>query len=154
MKNILAFIISTSLLIMAVGCSGEGVDITEQRQIQFSLTQKGSNENWDVINNITGIFHNMERVYQSTHTLEIKPKNEIYNKEITISIKVNGKTIEYFEKRQEGDRHSNFIAIKDNNSIYKTKKELSHFDDNETLWDEDVIVIIEYGDKKEEIKLR
>jgi hypothetical protein len=122
MKNILSFIVSLSLLTIAVGCSGEGVNLDEQKQIQFALTQKGSNENWEVTDSISGDYYNLEKIYQSTHTLEIKPKNEISDRELKISIKVNGEILEYTEKRPEGERHSSFKAQKDSDGIYKTNK--------------------------------
>ncbi|WP_142386581.1 hypothetical protein [Bacillus sp. Marseille-P3661] len=155
MNRILVFIISLSLLFtITAGCSGEGINLNEQKQIQFSLIQKGSSENWEVIDTISGDYYNLEKIYQSTHTLEIKPKNKILDEEITVSIKVNGETLKYLEKRPEGELHSRFKVQKDSNGDYKIIKEFSHFDDNETFWDEDVNLVIEHGNIWEEINLR
>ncbi|OZM58710.1 hypothetical protein CIB95_03840 [Lottiidibacillus patelloidae] len=60
MKKIIPSIISLSLILLIVsGCSGDGQNVDGQKQIQFSLSQKGSNDNWEVTDKVSGLYYNL-----------------------------------------------------------------------------------------------
>ncbi|MBO8170259.1 MAG: hypothetical protein H0Z33_00030 [Bacillaceae bacterium] len=154
MKKLSSLILVFILLTLATGCTEEGQNLEGQKLVQFSLTQKGSHENWDVIDHISGTYYNLEKLYQSMHSLVITPKIEISNPEINVSIKINDEVLGYTAKQPEGEWHTVFKAKRTADGVFNVDQELSHQDDNDRFWDEDVTVIIEYGDQKDEIRLQ
>ena len=61
-----------------------------------SLTQKGSNENWEVTDNIEGEYYNIEKIVYSTHELKIIPKNDVDYKFLTITLKIGDEVVGYY----------------------------------------------------------
>jgi hypothetical protein len=57
--------VSTLLLIFISGCqSDEGKSVDGQKQISFTLTLAGENENWKVTDEISGEYFNIEQLYE------------------------------------------------------------------------------------------
>ncbi|WP_156289516.1 hypothetical protein [Oceanobacillus salinisoli] len=154
MKKIITFIVSLSvMLLMISGCTEEGKSIDGQKQIQFSLSQKGSNENWEVTDKITGEYYNLEKLVQSTHEIKIVPKGEVDYKSLTLSLKIGDEIIGFYEENKEGETLEFNVELTEEGYYQVTQGSFVHFNENNTFWGEDITIVIEYGDKKEEIKL-
>ncbi|MGP4108198.1 hypothetical protein [Virgibacillus sp. L01] len=155
MKKIITLIISLSLTTFLVsGCSSEGQNLDGQKQIQFSLSQKGSNGNWEVTDKITGLYYNLEKLVNSRHELTIVPKNDVDYKSLTITLKIGDEVVGYYEE-DNGEREENeFNAQLNQNGNYKvTQGTFINNNEGDTFWEEDVTIVIEYDNQKEEIKL-
>ena len=126
----------------------QGVNVNGQKLIQFSFVQEGESESWKVKDGISGEYANIEHIYNSAHSIELIPKNEnITAEEVKVSVKVDDEVLE----NDEGV--TSFEAVKSSNGSFTLKEQLGRFDQNKKFWDEDITLILEYGDKKEEIKL-
>jgi len=153
MKKIITFIVSLTLITLIFsGCSDEGQSLEGQKLIQFSLTQKGSNENWEVTDNIAGEYYNIEKIVYSTHELKIIPKKDVDYKSLTITLKIGDEVVGYYEK--ESNEKNKFNAQLNQKGNYQiTQGNFIHTNGSDTFWEENITIVIEYGDKKEEIKL-
>jgi hypothetical protein len=89
----------------------------------------------------------------ATHDLKITPETDIKSETISVSLKVSEEFLEYRDKEKEGVYHTQFVAKLTDKSFFTARKNFLRFDENSDFWDEDVVVILEYGGKKETIKL-
>ncbi|MFC2946785.1 hypothetical protein [Virgibacillus sediminis] len=155
MKKIVTYIVSLSIITLIVGgCSVEGQSVDGQKQIQFSLSQKGSNENWEVTDNISGKYYNLEKSVHSTHELTIVPKKDVDYKSLTIALKIGDEVVGFYEE-ESGEREKNefHAQLNQKNNYQVTQGTFIHTNESDTFWGEDITIVIEYDDKKEEIQL-
>ena len=155
MKKIIIYIVLLTLITLIIsGCSDEGQSLDGQKQIQFSFTQKGSNENWEVTDNIAGEYYNIEKIVHSTHELKIIPKKDVDYKSLTITLNIGDEVVGFYEEESSEGAKNKFNAQLNQKGNYQiTQGIFSHTNESDTFWGENVTIVIEYGDKKEEIKL-
>lgn len=151
MKNyfttILALILVASIL---SACSDEGKNVNGQKQIEFSVIQEGGNENWKVKDKVTGTYLNIENIIYSNHNVILSP-NSYSGESVNVSFKVNG---EVLDTNRDTNKKEVFTADRAHAGHYTLEqKDLMYFDDNEKLLDEEMQIVIEYGDKKDTITL-
>jgi hypothetical protein len=126
-----------------VGCTGEGQSLDGQKQIQFSLTQKGSNENWEVTDNVSGDYYNIEKSVHTTHDLKIIPKKDVDYKTLAITLRIGKEIVEIYEGGNKAA--AEFYAHLNEEGYYGVVKEnFIHQNENDTFWGEDIWVIIEH----------
>lgn len=154
MKKIIAFIVALSLISLIVsGCSDEGQSLDGQKQIQFSFAQKGSNENWEITDNISGDYYNLERSVHSSHEIKIVPKKAVAYNSLTVSLKIGDEVVGFYEEDNERETNK-FNAQLNQEGIYEVKQgTFIHSNEGDTFLGEDITIVIEYDSKKEQIKL-
>ena len=133
------------IMAFIAGCS-EGVNVNGQKQIEFSFTQTGENENWNITDKVNGTYFNIEKIIKGNHDLTILPKNTVNYEEITVSIKIGEKLL--------GDDESGFIVQQGKDGSFTIKQSgFMRFDKNDKLWDEAITLVIKLGNEKDTIKL-
>lgn len=151
MKNyffsIVTFILVASFV---VGCANDPENANGQKEVSFSLSEKGSTSNWQVTDDISGTYFNIENIVDSTHNVTITPVNDFSGDEVDVSFKIGDEIVSTSnDKEQEV-----FTARKTDSGDYEIVQEgLHYFDDNETLMDEEVSLIITYGDQEDTVTL-
>ncbi|WP_100011743.1 hypothetical protein [Lentibacillus sediminis] len=152
MKKLFGIISLSVVLIFVAGCSGEGKNVNDQKQIEFSFSQQASTENWEVKDSVSGTYFNIENLIKSNHKLEITSKNDYTGENLTLFFKIGD---EILSLQKEGESQQKFFKAKrTSDGTYQLKTGgFSRFDENEKLWDEKVKVVIEYGNKQDIIEL-
>ncbi|MFZ3579886.1 hypothetical protein [Virgibacillus sp. DJP39] len=138
------------VLVILSGCS-EGANVNGQKQIDFSFTATGDSENWNVTDDVTGTYYNIEQLISESHDITIQPKTTIASNQIDVSIKIGEELIGIHDDEAE---QTKFVAEIETDGSYTIKQSgFTRTDDNDKFWDEDIKIIIKHGNIKEEVKL-
>ncbi|MBB6452551.1 hypothetical protein HNQ94_000996 [Salirhabdus euzebyi] len=156
MKQILTIFMSLFFISFIIsGCSEEFQSVEGQKEIAYQFTQNGSNENWEIIDVVSGTYWNIEKVYDTTHSLKLVPMKTIEVEEIPVSVMVDGE-LQYDTNEGSEEKITVLKATKTEEGYYVVTKNLNGFftDDDDEFWNEKITIIIGQGDEKEEIQLK
>lgn len=140
-------------LLSASGCS-EGINVKDQKQIDFSFEQEGSSDQWDVEDHISGTYYTIEKLIQSKHLVKLMPKEnlELEKANVTVSFKVDGATIGLLKEGQKEQKVFKTRKTTDDSYLVDVSG-FNRFDNNKQFGDEKLALVVHYGEKQDTIEL-